>query len=242
MNLNKKYLLIVFLLLFSFMTVSSASAWVCDGDFYITDQAKLDAFSSDNCTLINGSLVIDSPTLTNLFGLETLETIVWDLQIKNNPDLIDLNGLINLETVGWNLWIYENTVLSSIAGLSSLDRVTGDIININGNSALTELDPLHGVSFNNYGWLRIYFNQELDMSEAVALDTQLRINGFNGTTDIRSNGDIDTDGDGSLDSEDNCMYNCNTQQADADNDGVGDVCDPTPGCGGCGGASCESEC
>ena len=29
---------------------------------------------------------------------------------------------------------------------------------------------------------------------------------------------------------------------DADNDDIGDVCDDTPGCGGCGGVSCEQEC
>ena len=29
---------------------------------------------------------------------------------------------------------------------------------------------------------------------------------------------------------------------DADNDGIGDVCDNTPGCGSFGGVSCEQEC
>ena len=52
---------------------------------------------------------------------------------------------------------------------------------------------------------------------------------------------IDSDMDGVLDSTDNCLYNCNTQQTDADGDGIGDVCDPEPGCGGCG-SSCEIEC
>jgi hypothetical protein len=41
---------------------------------------------------------------------------------------------------------------------------------------------------------------------------------------------------------DNCPDNCNTQQLDADEDGLGDVCDPDPGCGGCGGDFCEEEC
>ena len=52
--------------------------------------------------------------------------------------------------------------------------------------------------------------------------------------------DSDSDGDGVLDSQDNCPNKCNSQQLDSDNDGDGDVCDPTPGCaappncGGCG--------
>ena len=38
-------------------------------------------------------------------------------------------------------------------------------------------------------------------------------------------GDVDTDGDGILDSVDNCPLDFNDDQADADNNGVGDVCD-----------------
>ena len=52
----------------------------------------------------------------------------------------------------------------------------------------------------------------------------------------------DADGDGVLNYEDNCPLNCNTQQLDADEDGVGDVCDTEPGCGGCSGIACEQEC
>jgi M6 family metalloprotease-like protein len=52
----------------------------------------------------------------------------------------------------------------------------------------------------------------------------------------------DIDNDSFLNTEDNCPDNCNTDQADADSDGIGDVCDPNPGCGGCGQTACESEC
>ena len=49
------------------------------------------------------------------------------------------------------------------------------------------------------------------------------------------------DGDGILWDADNCPLNCNTEQLDADGDGLGDVCDPSPNCDGCGG-TCELEC
>jgi hypothetical protein len=52
----------------------------------------------------------------------------------------------------------------------------------------------------------------------------------------------DLDSDGILNSEDNCPDKCNTQQLDFDNDTIGDVCDPEPGCGGCGATQCEVEC
>jgi hypothetical protein len=52
----------------------------------------------------------------------------------------------------------------------------------------------------------------------------------------------DSDGDGVPDATDNCPTVCNPQQLDADNDSLGDLCDPLPGCGGCGQAACEEPC
>lgn len=52
----------------------------------------------------------------------------------------------------------------------------------------------------------------------------------------------DADNDGRGDVCDNCPANCNSQQLDADTDGIGDVCDTTPGCGGCSGVACETQC
>jgi len=52
----------------------------------------------------------------------------------------------------------------------------------------------------------------------------------------------DADNDGVGDVCDNCPNNCNVNQFDADMDGIGDVCDTDPGCGGCGLPQCEQQC
>ncbi len=66
-----------------------------------------------------------------------------------------------------------------------------------------------------------------------------RNNGFRGTTVLPDTADpqwvlvtdqvIDTDGDGTVDSADNCRFAANPLQEDADGDGWGDVCDNCPG-------------
>ncbi len=54
----------------------------------------------------------------------------------------------------------------------------------------------------------------------------------------------DNDSDGIPDSVDNCPSICNSAQLNADwtSDSLGDVCDDTPGCGGCSTPDCEVNC
>ena len=52
----------------------------------------------------------------------------------------------------------------------------------------------------------------------------------------------DIDNDSIINTDDNCPNTCNTQQSDIDGDDLGDVCDDTPGCGGCGQPACEVSC
>jgi hypothetical protein len=53
---------------------------------------------------------------------------------------------------------------------------------------------------------------------------------------------IDIDNDGVRDAVDNCPNVYNPEQLDANGNGTGDCCDPTPGCGGCAQPACDQQC
>ena len=63
------------------------------------------------------------------------------------------------------------------------------------------------------------------------------------STQQANNAPFDSDGDGVADSVDNCPNNSNPDQADNDNDGLGNVCDSTPDGdgGGSGGGGVDSD-
>jgi hypothetical protein len=254
MKLKETYALIVFLLLFPFLTVSSVSAQSmcdCNGnggytcEVRVESQADLDALALENCTEISGSLIISAPDLTNLTGLESIEAITYDLIIYNNLLLADLDALTNLRLVGFNFVLVQNDVLASIAGLEDLYRISGDSIEIRWNPALADLTPLYGTIVPGQ-FIMITQNSSLSIAEAWGLVTNLSppTGEFNGVAWIANNGLTDSDGDGIPDDDDNCPDNCNNQQLDADEDGIGDVCDTEDdGCFSCGnGPICELEC
>jgi hypothetical protein len=153
-----------------------------------------------------------------------------------------------MTSLGGFLWINSNASLTSLSGLENITYVGGSL-NIFHNEVLTDLCSLYNV--NLYGSsLEIVDNIALSMDTALALETQLINNGFTGTASIHSNGGSglvtcddceDIDIDGICDYVDNCPNTFNSDQLDADSDGIGDLCDGTPGCGGCGDPACEKS-
>lgn len=74
----------------------------------------------------------------------------------------------------------------------------------------------------------------LDVKDADPL-LPLPANTVTITVTVNSAPPPDADNDGIIDSDDNCVNTPNTDQADADGDGIGDVCDETPNGDGDGG-------
>jgi hypothetical protein len=205
---------IISLIILTFF-VSTSWAYVCVGNYTIDAiDTSSDIADLSDCTEITGSLTIEHTALTSLTGLENLTSVGWDFR-----------GLI----------IWRNDALASLSGLNNLTSVGGDLY-IGENNALTNLCALYDTNFAG-DELSIYENTLLSMETAYALETQLRSNGFTGTADIFNNngsgivccGSLsDNDNDLICSNTDNCPDTFNSDQLDADSDGIGDACDSCP--------------
>ncbi|MBZ0242884.1 MAG: hypothetical protein K8F24_06705, partial [Bacteroidales bacterium] len=95
---------------------------------------------------IEGSLMIHYNTsLTSLSGLESLSSIDGALSIFSVSQLTSLTGLDNLTTIGGFLYIERNRSLVNLYGLNNLTSIA-DYIHIEDNLALTSLSGLDNLS------------------------------------------------------------------------------------------------
>jgi hypothetical protein len=95
---------------------------VCTGNVGIASDADLRTFAARGCEVLEGSLTIQSPTLTSMALLgepSVLRVITGDLVVQQNPVLDNIEGFLGLERIGGSL-IVTQSYLRNLGGLEML--------------------------------------------------------------------------------------------------------------------------
>ena len=168
----KKVIIIANLMLF-LISYNASSQCLPDGITFTT-QSQINNFQTNypGCTEIEGDVFINGFDIANLNGLSVLNSINGNLIIGNElssqPFLTDLTGLDNLDTIGGDLRIEYNEALSNLTGLDNLTAVGGDL-RIEYNEALTSLSGLNNVEPDSIGNLFIRHNNSLTTCEVQGI-------------------------------------------------------------------------
>jgi hypothetical protein len=178
----KKTAITIIFMLFSFICFTQTYS----GDLTLNTQAELDAF---NYTNVTGSLIIEPNTrrsdlISNLDGLNSLNSIGGTLTIRRNTDLTNLEGLSSLTSVGGSLNISENTILTSLNGLHNINSI-GESLLIEGYQ-ITSLNGLGNIN-SIKGNLRIWncgITSLNGLSSLTSIEGKISIHSNGGLTSL----------------------------------------------------------
>lgn len=160
----KKTFLLIAGMLISFIGHSQS----CIPDYiWFTMQTQIDSFQVNypGCSEIEGDVLIHGNGITNLNGLQVLNSIGGDLEIQTVIHLTSLTGLNQVTFIGGNLDIEDNDALTSLTGLEGLNSIGEDLI-ITYNNVLTSLTGLENLDAGSIENLFIHNNFSLTNCEA----------------------------------------------------------------------------
>ncbi len=107
--------------------LGEGSVAVVDGPLTLRDRADIDALPVGPFR-VDGELVIESDSLTNLEGLAGLRDVSRALRIRKSAALGRLRGLEGLRRLKGDLVIEDNPLLGNLDALSGLRGVGGDLV------------------------------------------------------------------------------------------------------------------
>ncbi len=111
--------------IWTFTTTSSSGGDIFNGDVNLTTQNEVIDFGSNNYSGINGNLLIEgisTSEITDLTPLSSITAIDGNVEIQSNLDLMTLNGLNSIEIITGSL-VVQNTGMNNLAGLANLSSV-----------------------------------------------------------------------------------------------------------------------
>lgn len=128
-------------------TVITTVSEPCPSGLTLSSQAEVNMFAVNfpDCTEIDGQLIIEGETITDLSPLSEITSVIEDIIIRNNPNLASLTDLSNLTTTGASVQIVNNSLLENLEGLEEITSIEGMLI-IENNEALISLSGLNNLT------------------------------------------------------------------------------------------------
>jgi len=183
--MNKHVALTLFFLFSAFSPIFSQG---CPLTFFtLSTQAEVDAFDDDHpeCTELAVKMTITGNDITNLDGLNLIQSTLNSIEIIDNPMLTSLNGLSNLTSIGLEFKVVNNDMLQDFTGLGNLTFIGGHLL-ITGNQNLQTLDGIGQIpTLGSY--LSISFNPSLTDITALNSITEVGPNYTGGFLEINNN-------------------------------------------------------
>lgn len=167
MNTNLQYYLRLFFLglIIHLLGSDNLTAQVCPGGTIIlSSQADVDNFPQ-NCTIVNGDLIIEGADIVDLSPLTNIEEVTGSLVIRDNPMLTVIDGFGSLQIVRGDLAVISNDSLVELSGFQLLTLVE-EVLEIFSNASLTKLNGF--LELRSVGFLLIRFNASLTQINAFS--------------------------------------------------------------------------
>src|SRR5688572_25161180 len=158
-------LLLLFLIFFfQFHNIRGQSSACLPEGIIFGSQSQIDSFKFHypGCTVIEGSVTIESAEIENLEGLNVLTRIDGNFRINDNAGLKSLSGLNFINSIGGDLHIESNPKLKDLQGLNSITWIGGDF-RITFNDSLTNLHGIENLSSLHQEFILSYNDQLLSM-------------------------------------------------------------------------------
>jgi hypothetical protein len=133
----------------------SGQSWAqCPTDpVSITTQQDIDNFPA-GCTVLDGSIYLTGPQITNLSNLSSVITITGDVNI-DNTGLTSFQGFDNLETIGGNLRLSDYNSSSPLTSLTHLEKLNSTrsiylyISVLEDISAISNIENVRSITIEN---------------------------------------------------------------------------------------------
>jgi len=126
----------------------------------------------------------DNDKLTTLLGLENLSFIGTSFSIEKNDALVNLSGLDNLKYIGGDLRVHKNSSLLDISNLISVTAIGGRLT-VSMNPMLNSLYGLDNIAAESLNGLSIFSNLSLSECNVQSVCEYLPLPG--GDIDIYDN-------------------------------------------------------